>query len=154
MSQFWDFKCSGKTLPNSSCHFPNYKSVSAKILYHFSVSWKMDPQYFFSSKVIYFAQKEPTKVEILRILRVQVKIDQILLIIETTNRFYFKLWITLKCHETWLFYTFLDCIIFQRKEQIRTNQKFASKNKFRRISHKQPKVWHFALWWVPFVHLI
>ena len=60
----------------------------------------MDPLYFFSSKVIYFAQKEPTKVEILRILRVQVKIDQILLIIETTNRFYFKLCITLKCHET------------------------------------------------------
>ena len=90
-SQFWDFR-SGENLPNSSCHFPNQKlfflqnlhhpSVSWKIiplyfsrspnhksvflqsLHHSSVSWKIIPLYFFRSNVMYFAQKEPIKVQL------------------------------------------------------------------------------------------
>ena len=59
---FDTFKWSDENLPNSPCHFPNHKSVLLQILYHSSVSWKITPLYFFSSKNIYFAQKEHIKV--------------------------------------------------------------------------------------------
>ena len=61
---FENFVCSGENLPNSSCHFPNHKSVFLQILHHSSVSWKITPLYFFSSNNIYFAQKEPIKMKI------------------------------------------------------------------------------------------
>ena len=61
---FDTFECSGEKLPNSSCHFPNQKSVSLQILHHSSVSWKITPLYLFSSNNIYFAQKEHIKVKI------------------------------------------------------------------------------------------
>ena len=96
---FDTFKCSGKNLPYSSPHFPNHKSVFLQILHH-SVSWKITPLYFFRSNVICFAQKEPIKVEILRISSTQVKIHQIPLTFETTTQFFFKFCFTLQCHET------------------------------------------------------
>ena len=37
-SNFNTFKCSGENLANSSCHFPNHKSVFLQILHHSSVS--------------------------------------------------------------------------------------------------------------------
>ena len=52
------------------------------------MSCKITPLSFFSSNVKYFAQKEPIKVEILKILSVQVKIPQILVIFETINQFF------------------------------------------------------------------
>ena len=61
---FETFKCSVKNLPNSLCHFPNYKSFILQILHHSSVSWKITPLYFFSSNNTYFTQKEPIKVKI------------------------------------------------------------------------------------------
>ena len=61
---FDTFKCSGENLPNSSCHFPSNKSVFLQILHHSLMSWKITPLYFFSSNNIYFAQKEPIKVNI------------------------------------------------------------------------------------------
>ena len=63
-TNFDTFKCSDENLPNSSCHFPNHKSVFLQILHHSSVSWKITPLYFFRSNVIYFAQKGPIKVQI------------------------------------------------------------------------------------------
>ena len=57
------FECSGENLPNSSCHFPSNKSVFLQILHHSSMSWKITPLYFFSSNNIYFAHKEPIKVD-------------------------------------------------------------------------------------------
>ena len=61
-SKFWvpTFKCSGKNLPNSSCYFPNHKSI----LHHSLVSWKITPLYFFRSNITYFSCKEPIKVQI------------------------------------------------------------------------------------------
>ena len=50
-------ECSGENLPNSSCHFPNYKSVFLQTLHHSSVSWKITCLYFFQSNVIHFVQK-------------------------------------------------------------------------------------------------
>ena len=43
------FECSGENLPNSSCHFPNHKSVFLQILHHSSVSWNNSFAIFFSS---------------------------------------------------------------------------------------------------------
>ena len=63
-SNFDTFECSGGNLTNYSCHFPSKKSVFLQILYHSSMSWKITPFYFFSSKNIHFAQKEPIKVKI------------------------------------------------------------------------------------------
>ena len=65
-SNFDTFECSGENLLNSFCYFPSSKSVFLQILHHSSLSWKITPVYFFSSKNIYFAQKEPIKVKIFK----------------------------------------------------------------------------------------
>ena len=61
---FETFECSGKDLPNSSCHFPNGKLVFLQVLNHFSVSWNKTPLSFFRSIIIFFFQKEPIEVQI------------------------------------------------------------------------------------------
>ena len=53
-----------KICPNSSCHFPNHKSVFLQILHDSSMSWKITPLQFVRSNVIYFARKGPIKVKI------------------------------------------------------------------------------------------
>ena len=50
-------------MSNSIYQFWNNKSISLQILYPPSFSWKKTPLYFFSSNKIYFAVKEPIKVE-------------------------------------------------------------------------------------------
>ena len=64
MKIFETFECSGQNLSNSLCQFWNDKSIPLQILYPSSVSWKITPLYFFSSNNVYFAQKEPIKVNI------------------------------------------------------------------------------------------
>ena len=64
MKIFETFECLGQNLSNSLCQFWNDKSIPPQILYPCSVSWKTTPLYYFSSKNIYFAQKEPSKVKI------------------------------------------------------------------------------------------
>ena len=61
MKIFETFKCSGQNLWNFFCQFWNDTSIPLQILYLFSGSWKIIPLYFFSSKNIYFPQKEPIK---------------------------------------------------------------------------------------------
>ena len=96
-SNFETFECSGKNLPNSSSHFPNHKSVFSQILRHYSISPKKTPLYFFHSKNIHFAQKEPIiKFTFLRLQRTGVKIRQISHInFEMTSQFHFKFFIIL-----------------------------------------------------------
>ena len=65
---FETLKCLGENLSYSSCHFPNCKLVILQTLH------------FIRSNVIYFAQRKPVKVDILRVLSAQVKIHQILVI--------------------------------------------------------------------------
>ena len=60
---FESVEWSGQNFWNS-CQFGNCKSIPLQILYPSSVSWKISPLYFFSSNNIYFAQKEPIKVNI------------------------------------------------------------------------------------------
>ena len=59
------------------CQFWNDKSIPLQILYPFSVSWKIIPLYFFSSKNICFAQKDLIKMKFLRLSVARVKIHQI-----------------------------------------------------------------------------
>ena len=64
MKVFESFKCWGQILSNSLGQFWNNKSIPLQILYPSSISWKINPLYFFSSNNIYFAQKEPIKMKI------------------------------------------------------------------------------------------
>ena len=57
-------ECSGESLPNSSRHFLNRKSVFHQILHDFSVSQKTTHLYFFRSNIIYFERKGPIKMQI------------------------------------------------------------------------------------------
>ena len=59
MKIFDTFKCSVQNLWNFLCQFWNDTSIPLQILYLFSGSWKIITLYFFSSKNIYFPQKEP-----------------------------------------------------------------------------------------------
>ena len=61
---FETFEWSGQNLWNSLYQFSNNKSIPLQILYPSSVSCKITPLYLFSSNNIYFAQKEPIKVNI------------------------------------------------------------------------------------------
>ena len=63
MKIFETFEHSGQNMINSLCQFLNGKLIPAQILYPSSVSWKITPLYFFNSNNIYFAEKEPIKVE-------------------------------------------------------------------------------------------
>ena len=48
----------------NSCHFWNKKLFFLQILHHSSVSWDINPLYYFSWNFIYFKQKEVIKVQI------------------------------------------------------------------------------------------
>ena len=77
---FETFKCTDEKLPNfSSCYFPNHKSVFLQILHHSLVSWNITPPYFFSSRIIYFGQKQPIKVQILETQVLQSKFVKFLM---------------------------------------------------------------------------
>ena len=60
---FENFEYWGQISPNS-CYFWNNKSVFFQILHYSSVSWDINPLYFFSLNFIYFQQKEAIKVQI------------------------------------------------------------------------------------------
>ena len=64
---FWTWTCSGKSLPNSSCHFWKYKSVFLQILHQYSVPSNITPLYFCNLKVLYFGQKQFIKVQFFEI---------------------------------------------------------------------------------------
>ena len=54
----------------------------------------------FSSNITYFWQKYPIKVQIFTFSTARVKIHQISYVIfQTKSEFFFKVWITLQCHE-------------------------------------------------------
>ena len=105
--------CSGQNLSNSLCQFWNNKSIPLQILYLSPVSWKIIPLYFSSSKNIYFAQKEPTKMTIFEIFEC---LDQILS--NSSCQFWnedsipLKFCIPLQFHERLLLCTFLAKTIY------------------------------------------
>ena len=64
---FETFECSGENFWNSSCHFWKHKSVLLQILHQYLVSSNTIPLYFISSNIIHFGQRQPIKVQILKI---------------------------------------------------------------------------------------
>ena len=59
------------------------------------------PLYLFTSNITYFLQKQSIKVDIFRLATAFIKIHQIPhAIFGTKSQFFFKLCITLQCHET------------------------------------------------------
>ena len=53
---FETFEYFGENLPDSSCYFPNHKSVFLRILHHSSVSWKITPLYLPQIKGVLLAR--------------------------------------------------------------------------------------------------
>ena len=119
---FETFLCSGEILPNSSCDFPNHKSVFLQISHHSLLSWTITPWYFrvfwwkfakflmsFSKPQVNFSfylgqtldtlhERYQSKDKFFRLLSPLIKIHQILVIFETTNLFFFKFCITLSIY--------------------------------------------------------
>ena len=101
-SKFWDFEVSGENFPNSSCHFWKQKSVFLQVLYQYSVLSNITPLYFFRLNIIiYFDQRQPIKVQILRFLSAWIKIRQIAHAdFELRSQFLFNFCIILHSHDT------------------------------------------------------
>ena len=117
-----------KVHPISHAVFETTRSGFIKTLHHCSMSWKINPLYFFGSNLIYFGQKESIKVKFFRLLRGRVKFEQIPhVIFESTSQFFFKLCITLQCHERWLSYAFLAETLYGLDKAVMQNLK---KNEF------------------------
>ena len=78
------FKCSDENLLNSSCDFPNHRSLFLRVLHDSLVSWNIFlctflGQTLYQSKCIFFL-----------LFSAQMKLHQILVIFETKNKFLFK----------------------------------------------------------------
>ena len=84
------FKCSDENLLNSSCHFPNHKSVFLQILHDSSVSWNMLLCTFLGQTLYTLHKRDQSKCKFFRLFSAQIKIHQILVIFETKNKFLFK----------------------------------------------------------------
>ena len=77
-------------------------SVSSKFASLFSV------MYFFIKIFIYFGRKVSIKVQIIRLSTVRMKMNQITYVfLQATNRLSVKFCITLQCHDTFFFWSFL-----------------------------------------------
>ena len=107
-----------KVHPIPHASFETTRSRFIQILHHCSVSWKITPLYFFSSN-IYTLEK--TQFSDFWMVEWKFKIHQILFVMfETTIQFFFKLCITLQCHERTLLYFFSwNCTWFEEKEPIK-----------------------------------
>ena len=88
-------KCSDKNLLNFSCHFPNHKSVFLQILHDCSVSWNMLLCTFLIQTLDTLHKRDQSKYKFFRLFSAQIKIDEILVIFETKNKFLFKFCTTL-----------------------------------------------------------
>ena len=84
------FKCSDENLLNSSCHFPNHKSVFLQILHDSSVSWNILLCTFLGQTLYTLHKRDQSKCKFFRLFSARIKIHQILVIFETKNKFLFK----------------------------------------------------------------
>ena len=101
MKNFETFESLGQNLSNSICQFSNDKSIALQILYPSSVSSKITPLYFLSSK-------EPIKVKKFVTFESSLqKLSNSLCQLETASRFLSKFCILIQFHEIKLLYTFL-----------------------------------------------
>ena len=64
MNIFSDFKCPNESFNIPHVIFETTWSGFVQILHHFSVLWKINPLYFFSSNLIQLEQKKPIEVNL------------------------------------------------------------------------------------------
>ena len=64
---FRTFECLGENSPNSSCQIWKWSDKSVWTLHLSSMSWEITLLYFFSWNFMWFLQKEPIKVQNLRL---------------------------------------------------------------------------------------
>ena len=98
---FETFMCFGEDLPNSSCHFPNRKSLFLQILHHSLVSWNIILCTFLVQTLYTFVKSILLKCNFLRLSNAQVKICQIPYVnFETKSEFLFRFFLILQCRYT------------------------------------------------------
>ena len=98
ITNFQIFECFIESSSNSSCQFWNHKvKVYSNFVSLFSVT-KDNSSVFFYLKPLYFGQKEPIKVKFSDFWVFGWKLISYV-VFETTSQFFFKLCITLQCHE-------------------------------------------------------
>ena len=125
MEVFHSFERSGQNLSDSLCQFQSDKLIPLQILYLSSVSWKIIPLFFFISKNVFFARKEPIKMKSFEIFMCSVKFCQILYAnFETTSWFPSKFCIPLPFHERICLCTFLGLTIDTLLNRSPLNWKF------------------------------
>ena len=124
MYNFSDFEYSIESSPNSSGHFLNKKvSVYSNLASLFSVM-KDNSSVFFQLQPQILWTKITHRSEIFGLLSGWVKIYKIPhVIFETTSQFFFKLCITLQCHERLLFCTFLAETLYDFYKRSQSNCK-------------------------------
>ena len=116
LSKMKYFFSTWENLSNSSCHFWKLKSVFLQILNQYSVPSNITPLYFFCSKIIYFGQKLPIKVQIFQTFESKfVKIPDVNF--EVTSQFLYKFFIILQCDYTTPPYFFSSNIIYPGQKQ-------------------------------------
>ena len=85
------------TLLSTTVKIHQIPYVIFETISHFYGTTRM---HFFSSNITYLSQKYPIKAQIFRFSTARVKIHQLCHVIFQTNiEFFFKVWITLQCHE-------------------------------------------------------
>ena len=140
-TNFDTFKCSDENLPNSSCHFPNHKvSFSSNFAWLFIVIKDNSSVLFLVKCYILCTKRDKSQCKFWRI-ECSIKIHQILVIFERTNRFFFKFCITLSVSRniTPLYFFSWIFIHFQQKEPIKV---YTNLVKFRQSSRKS-EILHF-----------
>ena len=80
---------------NSSCDFPNHKSVFLQILHDFSVSWNMLHCTFLGQTLNTLHKRDLSNCNFFRLFSAQIEIQQILVIFVIKNKFLFKFCTTL-----------------------------------------------------------
>ena len=83
------FKCSDENSLNSSCHFPNHKSVFLRIL-HDSSCHEIYSFVLFKVKRCMLCTKGINQSAIFLLFSAQIEFHQILVIFQTKNKFLFK----------------------------------------------------------------
>ena len=146
---FETFECFGKNLPNSSCHFPNHKSVFLQILHDSSVSWNITLLYVFKVKRCILCTKGTNQsANLLNFLVLGSKITKFLLFLKQKKSF--------SSNFAPLFGIMRDIssILFSAEILYTFSKSSQSKYKFGEISPEQSKLWNFALWWASFLRIM
>ena len=116
-------KCSGENLSNSSLF-----SKTSHFFFKFFVTFLRHERKLFCTfldqRLHIFHGRNKSKCKLLRLLSTPIKIQQIFISFETTNRFFFKFCINLQCHETQILCTFLAEILYNFNKRSLSRYKF------------------------------